>query len=150
MDSPFRGRDKAVIDFKYFVRDKVSPMEEKDVFGGIENDLNHKIKEELLMSELQLLFAEKRTSLSVLRTGIAVLSLPLSVLTVLVATSRYYSILDPNTLPLAIPLMILAVVLIGLGAALIIRSYRNIRKYDKKIAKIRKEDRELDELTENC
>ena len=45
------------------------------------------------ISHIQLILAEKRTSLAVLRTGIVVLSLPLSVVTVLIATSRYYDFL---------------------------------------------------------
>ena len=38
---------------------------------------------------INLLLAEKRTSLAVLRTGIAIFTLPLSVFTILIATSRY-------------------------------------------------------------
>ena len=46
----------------------------------------------LLLGEIQVLLSEKRTALSSMRTGIAVFALPLSVLSVLIATSRYYSI----------------------------------------------------------
>ena len=46
----------------------------------------------IVINEVQLLLAEKRTSLSVMRTGISVLALPLSVLSVLIATSKYYDI----------------------------------------------------------
>ena len=44
----------------------------------------------ILINEIQLILAEKRTSLAAMRTGIAVFVLPLSVLSVLVATSKYY------------------------------------------------------------
>jgi hypothetical protein len=46
----------------------------------------------LILGEIQVLLSEKRTALSSMRTGIAVFALPLSVLSVLIATSRYYSI----------------------------------------------------------
>ncbi len=45
----------------------------------------------LLINEAQLLLAEKRTVLAVLRTGITVFALPLSVLSILIATSKYYN-----------------------------------------------------------
>ena len=46
----------------------------------------------LIFGEIQVLLAEKRTALASLRTGIAVFALPLSVLSVLIATSRYYKL----------------------------------------------------------
>jgi len=45
-----------------------------------------------IYDEIELILSEKRTALSTLRTGIAVFALPLSVLSVLVATSSYYTI----------------------------------------------------------
>ena len=51
-----------------------------------------KSSESIVINEVQLLLAEKRTSLSVMRTGIAVLVVPLSVLSLLIATSKYYDI----------------------------------------------------------
>jgi hypothetical protein len=45
----------------------------------------------VIFGEIQVLLAEKRTALASLRTGIAVFALPFSVLSVLIATSRYYS-----------------------------------------------------------
>lgn len=56
----------------------------------------------VVMDEIQLILAEKRTSLSVMRTGIAILALPLSVMSVLVATSRLYD--APSVLHFLIPL----------------------------------------------
>ena len=46
----------------------------------------------LVLQEMQLLLAEKRTTLSTLRTGIAIFAFPLSVLSVLIATSKSYEI----------------------------------------------------------
>ena len=92
-----------------------------------ENDLEHKPVKHII-NEMQLILAEKRTSLSVLRTGITVLLIPLSVLTVLVATSRYYDI--ETALQLAIPLGIICLGLFVLGLYLITRSVMRIRKID--------------------
>ena len=92
--------------------------------------------EGLVINEVQLLLAEKRTSLSVMRTGITVLVLPLSVLSVLVATSRYYDFHE--ALPLIIPLLGLCAGLVVLGIYLTHRSVRRIRRYDLQIQEIKR------------
>lgn len=84
---------------------------------------------------MQLVLAEKRTSLAMMRTGIAVLALPLSVLSVLIATSKYYDVL--NVLHLLIPLGIMNLVLIVFGTHLIVRSLIQIRRYDQLMHKIK-------------
>ena len=72
----------------------------------------------IAINKAQLLLAEKRTALAVMRTGIAVLALPLSVLSVLIATSKYYHVLD--VLYLIAPLSVLLLTLIVLGAYLML------------------------------
>lgn len=94
--------------------------------------------EALNISHIQLILAEKRTSLAVLRTGIVVLSLPLSVVTVLIATSRYYDFLD--TYHLVVPLLVLCAGLVVLAVYLIHRSVMRIRKQDALINRIKKDD----------
>jgi hypothetical protein len=47
------------------------------------------VPEGIIINEVQLLLAEKRTSLSSMRNGITVFVLPLSVLSILIATSKY-------------------------------------------------------------
>jgi uncharacterized membrane protein YidH (DUF202 family) len=84
-----------------------------------------------IINEIQLVLAEKRTALAVLRTGIAIFALPLSVLTVLVATSRYYDILE--ILGLFIPLLLVCVGLAIFGVGMMLRSTRNIRRYDRMV-----------------
>lgn len=92
-------------------------------------------KDSIAINEAQLLLAEKRTSLAVMRTGIAVLVLPMSVMSVLIATSKYYDIV--HVLHLMIPLGILIFALIVLGAYLIINSIIRIRHYDQLIHEIK-------------
>jgi len=89
----------------------------------------------IVINEVQLLLAEKRTSLSVLRTGIAVLALPLSVISVLIATSKYYDVL--HVVHFLIPLGVLNLALIVLGVYLIVRSIIRMRHYERLIHEIK-------------
>jgi len=82
----------------------------------------------IIINEAQLILAEKRTSLAVLRTGIAVLVLPLSVMSVLIATSKYYDII--HVVHFIVPVMILNIALTILGAHLIIRATVRLHRYD--------------------
>ena len=87
--------------------------------------------ENIIISEVQLILAEKRTSRAVLRTGIAVLALPLSAVSFLIVTSKYYDII--HVMHLFLPLMILCTILAVLGGYLIIRSTLRIQHYDRLI-----------------
>lgn len=92
-------------------------------------------KNSIAINEAQLVLAEKRTSLAVMRTGIAVLVLPMSVMSVLIATSKYYDII--YVLHLMIPLGILIFALIVFGTYLIISSIIRMRHYDRLINEIK-------------
>ena len=70
-----------------------------------------------------------------MRTGIAVFALPLSVLSVLVATSKYYDVL--HVLHFLVPLLALNVALIILGSYLILHSVWRIRHYDRLIKELK-------------
>jgi uncharacterized coiled-coil protein SlyX len=85
--------------------------------------------ESMLINEISLILAEKRTALSVLRTGLAVLVLPISVVSVLVAVSRHY---DPAKVAyLLAPLLALSLVLAVLGLFLVFRSFKKAIFLDK-------------------
>lgn len=90
--------------------------------------------EGIIISEVQLLLAEKRTSLAAMRTGIAVFVLPLSVLSSLVATSKYYDVI--NVAHLLLPLLVINAALVFLGFYLIIRAIIRMRRYDRLIYEI--------------
>lgn len=98
----------------------------------------------IVINEAQLILAEKRTSLAVMRTGIAVLALPMSVTSLLIATSKYYTIL--NVLPFLIPLLGINTALVVLGIYLIRRSIVRMREYDQMIEKIKSEHSVLREF----
>ena len=84
--------------------------------------------ESMLINEISLILAEKRTALSILRTGLAILVLPLSVASVLIAISRYY---DPSkVLYLLGPLLGVSVLLAVFGFYLIFYSWRRARNLE--------------------
>lgn len=94
------------------------------------------IPEGIIINEVQLILAEKRTSLSAMRTGITVFVLPLSVLSVLIATSKYYDVLQ--VMHLIVPLLIICAALVVLGSYLIIRAIIRIRHQDNLILQLKR------------
>ena len=81
-----------------------------------------------------------------MRTGIAVFALPLSVLSVLIATSRYYNIV--TVMPLLAPLLLLNLGLVILGSWLIYHSIRRIHRYDRLIRELTRKYQSLAEFVE--
>lgn len=100
----------------------------------------------LILGEIQVLLAEKRTALASLRTGIAVFALPLSVLSVLIATSRYYNL--ATVMPLLVPLLLLNLGLVILGSWLIYHSVCRLHHYDHVIRELRKKYSSLAEYVD--
>ncbi len=90
----------------------------------------------LVMGEVQMILAEKRTSLAVLRTGIAIMVIPMSLTTVLITLSRFYSWVD--NLHFLIPLAVLCALLVILSAYMIVRALARIHHQDEMIHAIRK------------
>ena len=100
----------------------------------------------LIFGEIQVLLSEKRTSLATMRTGIAVFALPLSVLSVLIATSRYYSI--GKVMPLLVPLLLLNFGLVVLGSWLVFRSIHRIHHYEHRIRELSQKYRSIGKFIE--
>jgi uncharacterized membrane protein YkgB len=98
----------------------------------------------IVINEVQLILAEKRTSLAAMRTGIAVFVLPLSVLSVLVATSKYYDFV--HVMHLIVPLLFICAALIFLGSYLIIRSITRLHRYDRLILDIKRKHSKIAEF----
>jgi uncharacterized membrane protein YidH (DUF202 family) len=98
----------------------------------------------LILNEVQLILAEKRTSLAGLRTGIAVFVIPLSLMGFLIATSRYYDIL--HILSLFIPFVVLNLVLVVLGLYLIVRSILKLRHEDWLIHELKRRHSAISEF----
>ncbi len=100
----------------------------------------------VIFGEIQVLLAEKRTALASLRTGIAVFALPLSVLSVLIATSRYYNM--GTVMPLLVPLLLLNFGLVVLGSWLIYRSIHRIHHFEHRIRELSQKYRSIAEFIE--
>lgn len=92
-------------------------------------------EESVLIGGIQLILAQKRTSLSVMRTGIAVLALPLGVFSLLVATSRSWR--ASETIPLLLTVLTLCLGLVMLGTYLVIHSFRRVHRFDAEIRQLR-------------
>jgi hypothetical protein len=90
-----------------------------------------------ILGEIQLILAEKRTALAALRTGIAVFALPLSVLSLLIATSKYYQ--PTHVLHFLIPLLAVNLGLAVLGGYLIVSSVRRIHRHDRMISELKRQ-----------
>lgn len=101
-------------------------------------------RESVSISRIQLVLAEKRTTLAIMRTGIGVFTLPLSVITVLIATSRYYDVLE--TYHFLIPLLGICAGLIVLGMYLVHRSVMRIWRQDALLNRIKQQDPGLAEF----
>ena len=87
------------------------------------------------MGKIQVLLAEKRTSLSAIRTGLAIFTLPLSVTMVLITTSRFYQFKE--NLHYLIPLLVLCAALVLFGTYLIVSSLLRFRHQAEQIKKIK-------------
>jgi uncharacterized membrane protein YidH (DUF202 family) len=96
------------------------------------------------IGRVQMILAEKRTSLAVLRTGIALLTLPLSLATLLIATSRYYDVW--HNLHFLVPLFTFNSVLVVMGFTLIARAWGRIKRQDEIIEQIKNESPALTQL----
>jgi uncharacterized membrane protein YkgB len=98
----------------------------------------------LIINEVQLILAEKRTSLAGLRTGIAVFIIPLSLMGFLIATSRYYDLV--HVMGLFIPFVVLNVILVVLGLYLIGRSLFKLRHEDWLIHELKRRHSTISEF----
>jgi uncharacterized membrane protein YdbT with pleckstrin-like domain len=117
----------------------VKRREEEALSGNSEKASN-----EVIIGEVQLLLAEKRTSLSAMRTGIAVFALPLSVLSVLIATSKYYDVFQ--VMHLLLPLLAISLALVVLGSYLTVRAILRIRHYDRLIVELKRKHSRIAEF----
>jgi uncharacterized membrane protein YidH (DUF202 family) len=98
----------------------------------------------LVLQEMQLLLAEKRTTLSTLRTGIAIFAFPLTVLSALIATSKSYEI--DQVWHWLIPLLVLNLALIVLAVYLIWHALRRLRHYNRLIERYKLQHDRLGQL----
>ena len=98
----------------------------------------------IVINEVQLLLAEKRTSLATMRTGIAVFVLPLSVTSFLIVTSKNYDFSQVSHM--LIPLLAFNALLTVLGGYLVVRALKKLRRFDRAINEIKRKYSEIAEF----
>lgn len=102
---------------------------------------NKKPSEAILLNEIELLLAEKRTNFSLLRTGIAIATLPLTVAIFLIATKDFHNAFDNNFYLFTI--LLFFGLIIASGIFMTVFAGRKIKKVDKAVLRIQKENKRV-------
>ncbi len=100
--------------------------------------------EQLLLAEIQVLLAEKRTYYAMLRSAIAISTLPLTVIAFLIATSHIHGLFDNLWLSTVVIIVLGAVSVIGIS--FIARSNRRIRKINSMVERIKRDNKRIAEI----
>lgn len=122
-------------------------MEKESIGKRVDDDSPvRSVPETVLINEIQLLLAEKRTYLALLRTGIAVLALPLSLLGFLIATSEHYLVMQ--VWPLLVPLLLGCAAMAIFGIALIRSAVLKIRRAEDLIRRLKQKNPNIAEFVQ--
>ena len=116
----------------YYLETRYSKIDEGTILTTDSNDLDERTLQSNMRTSLALIRtidAEKRTHLAELRTGIGILTIPMSLLTILIATSNYYSI--DSVLSFVFGLVIGIIALFSVGAYLVIKALQKIKANEK-------------------
>lgn len=100
--------------------------------------------EQLLLNEIQLLLAEKRTYFALLRTGMAIFTMPLTIVAVLAGTSEYHAVFKSFWIGFITISFLLAISLVGLS--LFYGAEKKIKRLDHMIRLIEKENKRIAEI----
>jgi|SRR3989344_1952697 len=103
-----------------------------------------KISEQLLLSELQVLLAEKRTYFAILRTGLAILTVPFTFMVFLIATASYHRIFEHVWLGASVITVVLGIS--ASGAYLSYRASAKITKLNAHIRAAEKANKRIDDI----
>ncbi len=105
-------------------------QESVDTLDEVRHELDNSVDvpESTLMNRMQVILAEKRTSLSVLRTGLGLVTLPMTIVAFLITTSSLWDF--TSNLIYLIPLFTINTLLAALGLILILRAWKRIRNFD--------------------
>jgi uncharacterized membrane protein YidH (DUF202 family) len=104
----------------------------------------HQTPEELLLNEIQLLLAEKRTYLSLLRTGLAVFGAPLSIVVFLLATTNFHGIFENHLIGGVIIGTLIFISLVGLW--IFFGADRKLTRINRLIYRIKNENKRVAEI----
>lgn len=145
MARPFKEKsaEKNRIEKGNAMKGSASSSDHEDGARNLAQD-REPVEDAFLINEIQLLLAEKRTSLAFLRTGIAVIALPLSLVSFLIATSEHYRLI--RVWPLLTPLLLACLALVVFGVFLIRSAVLKIRRADQLIQKLKKKNTAIAEF----
>lgn len=100
--------------------------------------------EPLLINEVQLLLAEKRTYFALVRTSIAVTALPPTIVAFLVATREYHNFFDYFWSAYIVVTLLAVISLLGIFSS--IRLWKKINRLNTYIQRIKDENKRLAEI----
>ena len=104
----------------------------------------HKPSEAVLLNEIELLLAEKRTYYSILRTGFAIITVPLTIIIFLLATKDYHRLFNHTWTTLIIILVFIIMIITGIFMA--IGASNKIKRLNIVIQGIEKEDKRVEKI----
>lgn len=105
---------------------------------------SHKPSEAVLLNEIELLLAEKRTYYSVLRTGFAIITVPLTIIIFLLATKDYHKLFMHKWTTILIIFVFISMVITGIIMA--VAASNKIKRLNIVIQGIEKEDKRVEKI----
>lgn len=105
---------------------------------------NLKPSEQLLLNEVQVLLAEKRTYYSLMRSALAIFTLPLTVVLFLISTAPVHGLFDKPWLSVTIMAMLLVISFTGITQ--VIRASEKIKKLHRMIEIIKTQNKRIAEI----
>jgi uncharacterized membrane protein YidH (DUF202 family) len=100
--------------------------------------------EKILLGEVQLILAEKRTYFSLLRTGIAIFTFPLTIIAFLAATSQHHDFFA--RVPIAVTIISILSIVSLLGLVLFFQAEARVKHLNRLILGIKAKNRRLAEI----
>ena len=102
------------------------------------------IDQRLLMTEVQLLLADKRTAFALMRTGVTVALVPMALWTFLIGTSQLWNVFD--VLWVLVQFAAVTLTLFALGAYLVLHALEHLRHTEAVLVGLRSSDTMLEQL----
>ncbi len=100
--------------------------------------------EQLLLNEVQVLLAEKRTYYALLRSALAIFTLPLTIIVFLIGTDNFHGLfLKPW---LSITVMVVLLLISFAGISMVLRANEKIKMIHKLIGIIKSENKRIAEI----
>ncbi len=101
-------------------------------------------EEQLLLNEMQVLLAEKRTYYAMFRSGLTVFTMPLTVLGFLLATTTYHKFFSTTISATILVIGFLGISAIGLGS--LVRAEHKLQRLEKYIRTAKGKSKRLQEI----